>query len=924
MTGSGFGIRLLAVAISLILIASSESAGYRLSNNVFPSFYNLTINIEGTTTNPGTTFNGEVAITLQTNQSNLLEITLHKDALNISSCSLFNKNGGLQQSVATAALQYDQTTQQLTVPLSQALTANENYTLHFQFTGTVRTDMAGLFSASYVEPTTGKTKWVLLTQMQRINARLVFPCFDEPALKAKFEVHIGRPSGFNAISNTQLIDTTTEANNRFVDHFDVTPLMSTYLLAFVISEYHVEGKPTEFALYARPENLNKTGFSFHAGELALAAYNVIFEQSYKELGNEVLQFTSSPRFPHNGMENWGLIIYSDDVLVQETGYTDGLKNQEFTLRIVAHETSHMWFGNSVTFSWWSYFWLNEAFARYYEYFMAHELNPDFQLDQQFVVRQLQMILRTDAVASTQPMTSLEANVQTPSQIANKFSSIAYAKGASIVRMWRNIMGRESFEKSINSYLKEYRWNSTKPSDLFAHLKQNWPAEPEIDVDGFFTDFTEQEGYPVVTVNFTLDNHRVVLRQKRFLSNPGDGSNATLRYTIPITFATNLRPTFQNMTPRLYFRKNFTQVQLNSNDQLDWIILNVKQSSYYRVLYDTPILDSIQLALAKSDHSTIAVENRAQLIDDLFSFAHAQMVDYVDVFKFIEYMSYEVEYIPWYAAYTGMERVAKRLTPEQLSHFERYLKDITEAVYSKLTVNSRFYDAVLDVYNRDLQVSWLSKYQSYECINAVKRSFEEGTEQPTPDYRETFYCAAARTTGYDRVLALYQKESNSGERDLLWRAASCTRDYRNHYTKEILGSATSVDQKIVGVAQLYQQNPDLTSAVFSMITEDIQLLATALGSWAKTAEVLSDLADYFTTTEQENQYSAFLDKNLWLFGDSTFTLKAAQTTVRTNLEWADQRLGKLVTFLASRNGAAELTIATTLVMMMSTLISFFMK
>lgn len=210
MRGSISGIWLLASILSLTLIASGQSADYRLSRNVLPSFYKLTINIQGDVTNPGTTFNGEVAITLQANQANLRQITLHKDALDITSCSLYNKAGLLQENIGAASLKYDQETQQFTVPLAQALAVNENYTLNFVFTGKVRTDMSGLFSANYLDKDTGKTKWVLLTQMQRLNARRVFPCFDEPAFKAKFEVYIGRPSGFNAISNTKLIKSTNE------------------------------------------------------------------------------------------------------------------------------------------------------------------------------------------------------------------------------------------------------------------------------------------------------------------------------------------------------------------------------------------------------------------------------------------------------------------------------------------------------------------------------------------------------------------------------------------------------------------------------------------------------------------------------------------------------------------------------------------
>lgn len=368
--------------------------------------------------------------------------------------------------------------------------------------------------------------------------------------------------------------------------------------------------------------------------------------------------------------------------------------------------------------------------------------------------------------------------------------------------------------------------NTAPIDLFTYLTLNWPEKPAVELNEFLSDFTEKPGYPVVTVNQTLERTRFILTQKRFLVNRRDGSDTTLRYTIPITFATNLKPTFENLTPGIYFRRINSQINLNSEDTLDWIILNNKQSNYYRVFYDTPILRKIQEAISKDDHSSIPVENRAQIVDDLFNFAHAQMLDYADVFKFVEYMIKENDYIPWYAAYSGIQHVTKRLTPEQLINFEKYLKDITVSVYDKLSVNANPQDTVLDVYNRDMQVSWLCKYQNANCNNQVKESFEKSTVKPSPDYRETFYCAAARTAGYARVLDSYKKESNSNERDLLWRAASCTRDYRTHYQNEILSSSTTVSQKTKGLAQMYQQNPDLITPIYSMLTEDINKLNAA--------------------------------------------------------------------------------------------------
>ncbi|KAL7727956.1 hypothetical protein ACLKA6_019515 [Drosophila palustris] len=922
---------LLANLLLVAFIATSESADYRLNLNVLPSLYNLTIGIRGDADNPGAIFDGEVKITLQTNHADVYRIILHANSIEIEDSWLYNAAGDLVEHIVAARLIYEQETSKLTVPLAKALAISQIYILHFKYTGKVSTDTAGLFAVSYVEEQTGKTKWVLLTEMQNINARRVFPCFDEPAIKAKFEVHIGRPSGFNAISNTKLVETTNEGNNRFTDHFDVTPIMSTYLLAFVISEYRARGNTSELAIYTRPEFYNHTEFSYSVAQRALPACENEFQTSYKALGNELLQYATTPRFPHNSMENWGLVIFKERVVLEQKGYTDGWAQKEFTIRNIVHENSHMWFGNSVTFKWWSYVWMQEGFARFYEFLIGHKLYPEHQLDQQFVVRKVQHVLSTDALNITQPMTSPESSIQTPADIDYKFGSISFAKAACIIRMWRNLMGEANFDMAIRSYLKHNHLGNVEPNDLFVYLKEYWPRNHIVNLDKFFSDFTEQPGYPVIMVNISQENRLIGLYQKRFLSNPGDGSDPSLRYTIPITFATNLDPNFKNLTPHMYFDKIVDVALIHAKEPIDWIILNIQQSNYYRVFYDTPILRKIQEALSKDGHGSIAVENRAQLVNDLFNFAYVGMIDYAEVFQFLEYLSKEVEYIPWFAAYESLQDVTRRLTPPQLNHFEKYLRDITAAVYSKLGVLWRSEDTVLDVYNRDMQVAWLCRFKNFDCNKKVTHHFEESlnanSEKPSPDYRETFYCAAARSAGYDEIVfEIYLSETNSNERDLLWRSASCTRNYRRHYQNAILNNSTTVFQKTAGLAQMYQQNPDLITDIYLMLTEEIELLAEALGSWSKTADVLSNMADYFTTREQETLFSDFINKNYQLFGDSAETLWTALRTVNNNVQWAEQRLGKLVSFLESRNGAAAvgLTLATTLLMLMSSVVSFLLK
>lgn len=141
------------------------------------------------------------------------------------------------------------------------------------------------------------------------------------------------------------------------------------------------------------------------------------------------------------------------------------------ITILAHEICHMWFGNLVTFEWWGYFWLNEAFARYYQFYLAHEvrfsnwwfiniffnnkyfqLYPEFELDKQFVVDQMHLIFNNDAKYGVAKLT--DPTVASPSEIGSMFSSITYVKGASIVRQIRHAMGEDNFLKSLQNYLEE--------------------------------------------------------------------------------------------------------------------------------------------------------------------------------------------------------------------------------------------------------------------------------------------------------------------------------------------------------------------------------------------------------------------------------------------------------------------------------------
>ncbi|XP_036342051.1 aminopeptidase N-like [Rhagoletis pomonella] len=918
------------ITILLLLLACSSvkanngvfETSYRLGDDAVPDAYDIWLKpyLLATDGTRRFTFDGEVNITLHSTRASIREITLHKNLIEINGAWLYNSSivgGGLIKSFDNDDLTYNETTHKLTVHLGDQQISNNNYTLRFKYTGQIRDGLQGFFRANYTD-SSGNEKWIGLTQSQRIDARTIFPCFDEPAFKATFRLQLSRPTQYNVVFNSKLLDSIPDGDGRALDRFAATPPMSTYLFAFIVSEFAKRGSE-DLKIITRAEYINKTDFAYQVSEQAIKAYDEYTQLPYKQLGLTIMQKAGSPKFPYNGMENWGLVIYSDDVLVNEPGYTDGWSNKEYTISIIVHETAHMWFGDSVTFAWWSYFWLNEAFARYYQYFMAHKLYPEYQLDQQFVVNQIHLIFGIDAVNSTQPMTSPETEIQNPIEIGYKFSSIAYAKGASILRMIANLMGVDNFDTAIRAYLKEFHLKNTVPDDFFKHLKRYWPSTPAVDLDQFFYDWTSQAGFPVLFVNVTAE-HTIKLTQSRFLLDSSDGSDSTLSYIIPITYASDTDPNFDDLTARFYLSRN-SEMTFHTEKPNKWIIFNLQQSNYYRVFYDNTTLLQIQKALLASQHSGIPPTNRAQLVDDLFNFARVAMLDYDRVFEFMEYLAHETEYLPWNAMFSNLPRVSQRLTVQQHKHLISYLSDIMAKVYKHLGFG-RSNDTVLDIYNRNKVISWACMYHLFDCGKQAQQvfdAFKTAGNKPTPDFRETLYCSAARdgTMSYYKTLNdWFDNEKLPSEKQKLIRAMGCTRSfYEFHYAKILSGNLTS-EYAVMGITPMYAQNPENVDVVFALISNTIEKLAERIGGWSNAANVISDITNYFTTLEQKKKLDDFVANKGDLFGGSVSKLLDAVKTVEMNLKWAEDRLPKLLHYLESRNAAGISSFAAVLIIVVS--------
>src|SRR3990167_296924 len=241
------------------------------------------------------------------------------------------------------------------------------------FTGVLNDKMRGFYRSKY--NVREKEYYMATTQFEATDARRAFPCFDEPAHKAVFNVSLIIPKGKTAISNTLPVSVLEHEAGYEIVKFSPTPKMSTYLLAFLIGDFeYIESKTKnniQVRVFTTPGKKHQAEFALDCAVKTLEFYEKYFGIAYPL---PVLYMIAIPDFTSGAMENWGAITYRESALLVDEDHSS-LGNKQWVVLVIAHEIAHQWFGNLVTMEWWTNLWLNEGFASYIEYLAVDKLFP---------------------------------------------------------------------------------------------------------------------------------------------------------------------------------------------------------------------------------------------------------------------------------------------------------------------------------------------------------------------------------------------------------------------------------------------------------------------------------------------------------------------------------------------------------------------
>ena len=707
-------------------------------------------------------FNGEEVITL-----NLSKPT---NSIKIDAAELSIKESHIIQGgkIIPSESSLNEKNEKLTIKFAKKIKGKAK--LSIKFTGTLNDRLLGFYKSQYKDKK-GKTKYLATTQFEAADARRAFPCWDEPAVKATFDVSLLVDKHLDAISNMPVISK-KKTGTKILHKFGRTPIMSTYLLYLGVGEFeylHGKLRNIKIRIVTTKGNKNKGKLSLDFTKKFLGEYEKYFGIKYPL---PKLDMIAIPDFAAGAMENWGAITFREAILLYDVK-TSSTRTKQYIAEVISHEIAHQWFGNLVTMKWWNDLWLNESFATFMATKIVNKFYPEWDLWDQFLGDAMLNAMSLDALKNSHP---INVDVKHPAQIREIFDAISYDKGGNVLRMLENYVGIENFRKGLKYYLTQHKYSNAEGQDLWKSIGKV-AHKP---VDAMMKTWIDQVGYPVVDVK--RNNSKVSLTQRRFLS---DGSKSSKnRWSIPIHIEEG------NHESSILMKSQKSTVSLKNIDSN--FIVNSGRYGFYRVQYDDNSLANLSLLI---DEKILNHVDRWSLQNDLFSQCVSgtkQIQEYLD---FTTSYHDEDNYITLQNLAQNLYHLYKLTRKEKFSdEIRTYTAQFLGTIFDRLGWDSQKNERHTDALLRSFVITALGKLGDKEILNEAKKRFNKFLKNKNSlaaDLQEPVFVLVAwqgNEKTYNKLLSLYKK-STLQEQKIRFLMAMCNFKQKNLLLKTLALSLT---------------------------------------------------------------------------------------------------------------------------------------
>ncbi|MEI6237303.1 MAG: M1 family aminopeptidase [Candidatus Saccharibacteria bacterium] len=646
--------------------------------------------------------------------------------------------------------------------------------------------------------------------------------------------------------------------------------MSTYLLAFVIGKLDYQEAITHDGVsvraWATPDQSIHTTFALDVTVKSLEFFNDYFEIPYPLNKCDIVAL---PDFAAGAMENWGLLTFRETCMLVDPKNTS-LDNQQYVAMVVAHEVAHQWFGNLVTMRWWNDLWLNEGFASWIEYMAVDRIFPNWHMWTQFIADEQHAAFRLDALINTHP---IEVDVPDPDLIPTIFDGISYSKGASIIHMLHEYLGKNSFRLGLVHYLKKFSYKNTVTTDL-------WDALSEVShlpVDKFMSAWTSNAGLPLVVLK--LNGHKLKLNQQRFLAS-GKKIDSPI-WPIPLLS--------QNLDKHVFDTANL-DIDLITSDA---IRLNNNQAGFYITKYWPEAYTNLACQIKENQRKET---EKIGLLTDMLALTKAGHLETIQLLDVIKEFSTETSSPVWdsiAAALSDMRRILGIDVREALKPFTRQL---IQNQLDRLSWQEHKNESHFDILLRPLILGLASGSDNEQVIKEALSHFKLAVSisDICPNLRNMIVASVSHRGSekeYQIILNMYKTATSPEDKLILARGLT---NFRNatQYNKSIkLLKSKFVRLQDVSYWIIYGlNNPNFRPKMWDWIKINWPWLKTNFSNDMVYPRLPVYIARSFNDNKSLLEFKEFFDK----MHESSLNrgIKQGIETIETQIAWR-KRDGKTV-------------------------------
>lgn len=680
----------------------------------------------------------------------------------------------------------------------------------------------GFFKARY------DGKYMLVTDFEPTGARTFMPCIDDPSYKASFRIEAIIERGKKVISNMPVEYVEYLADKtRYV--FYPTPKMSTYLLFVGVGEFNessIKDSSIEFIVASRFDE------SRHKFTLNVLRDSVLFFSKYFGINYPFrkIHWIAVPEYLAGAMENWGAITSREGILVTENSSSFDKFSSTST---IVHEVAHQWFGDLVTMKWWDDLWLNESFAEFMQYVCIREIRPNYDYEDFFIFDDVSSGMFADSILSTHAISSGIKSVEEAFEV---FDQISYEKGASVLRMTENFIGKEKFRKGVSLYLKNFAHSNATRKDFWEMLSR---VSGITYLDKLIETWVTKSGHPVILAS--RNNTEITLLQQRFTF----GGNIDDVWPIPVTISQD------GEVKHLLFDEREKRIRAEGK----LVLLNTGRTGFYRVLYSDEMMKSIV-----ENFCNIDPKDRSGIIDDYYAFVISGHVTKSLYLELIKEVLNEKSWLVSISVSSQM-RELRSVAGERNELMEYYL-DFHRRQVARLGLEGKQGEKVLDSLLRDRIMCNLSfvdkdfaselsrKIKDYENINRdIRRAVLTSFVQTEPEKAQEFAYNRLKSSSDERERSeIYFALAMSREREIIAR------------TLDILKEKWVSRSDVLYPLIYSTSNPYARDTVWKWINENQDFLRSVYKDTHGLARIYRNVLPFCSVGNEEN-VKEFVMKNL---------------------------------------------------------------